>query len=81
MFHFFHSLLAQEMCEMYFVKFHIKIVTSFIHKSFIIIFEMHMSKVALQYFLSKYITWICCSEFQGRNVQGTAVLTKNHNNK
>jgi hypothetical protein len=65
-FHFFHSLLPQRMCEMYFAKFHMKNVTSFIHKTFIsIIFEIHMPTTASQCFRSQYVTRIFCSEFQG----------------
>ena len=64
-FHLFHSFLPQKMCEIYFGQFHVRSVTSFIHKMFIIIFEIHLPKGTLQCFQSQYVTWICCSEFQG----------------
>ena len=41
---------SQRMCELCFTKFHIKSFTSFIHKKFIIIFEIHMPTGALQCF-------------------------------
>ena len=61
-FHFFHFLLAQIMCEM---NFRMKGVTSFIHKTVIIVFEIHTPIATLQCFLSQYVTWTCCSDFQG----------------
>jgi len=65
-FHFYHSLLVQRMCEMYFAKFNKKSVTSFFYKAFIpITFEIRTPTADLQCFQSQYFTWICCSEFQG----------------
>jgi hypothetical protein len=39
---------SQRMCELCFTKFHMRSFTSFIYKTYIIIFEVHMPTGALQ---------------------------------